>query len=374
MRVNSIQVLRGFAAMLVVYHHSINYEEYSNNNSMQQTFFYLSNFGCIGVDLFFVISGFIITFSTKEYKGFQDGFIFLEKRFIRINPIYYLATIALLAIFLVKYFSGFSKFSLDGIPLQLVNTIFIFPIMTDASSFDPLLFVGWTLSFEWLFYILFVLTIILKLKAKIFLPLLMFFLVTLGIILKPDDFRLSFLVNPIMLEFILGILIFIIFDSFQIIPVRVGFIFLLLGASLYLFMIFKGYGNVYYHRNTIEGNLSLIRFIVWGVPSAFIVAGSVFLEKSSKVNYIWNNKYLLLIGNASYSIYLIHPSILEITAIQFKKYGHFVNGDLVILIYVTVCVVGGVVFFKRIETPLLTLYKKLFLKEIPGPIRSASYT
>jgi peptidoglycan/LPS O-acetylase OafA/YrhL len=95
MKINSIQYLRAIAAILVVYAHSLNF--IGNGNSIQANFYYLKNFGAIGVDIFFVISGFIITYVSYNLNGLNDFIVFIKKRFVRINPTYYFAsTLALI--------------------------------------------------------------------------------------------------------------------------------------------------------------------------------------------------------------------------------------------------------------------------------------
>jgi exopolysaccharide production protein ExoZ len=74
MKINSIQYLRAIAAILVVYAHSLNFM--GGGDSSQSKFFFLKHFGAIGVDLFFVISGFIITYVSFDLKGYKDFVIF----------------------------------------------------------------------------------------------------------------------------------------------------------------------------------------------------------------------------------------------------------------------------------------------------------
>ena len=116
MKLNSIQFLRAVAALLVVYEHSmdvlVNY-----GVSWQQNFYHLNGFGCIGVDLFFVISGFIITYVASKYRGFDEGMQFLEKRFWRINPIYYIATIFCLIVALIPLALSNKSISSDEVLL-----------------------------------------------------------------------------------------------------------------------------------------------------------------------------------------------------------------------------------------------------------------
>src|SRR5258707_13134028 len=96
-QLTSLQFLRATAAILVAYAHSIDLQMIYAS-SIQQNFYYLQNFGAFGVDLFFVISGFIISYSAERYKGARDASAFLIHRFKRINPVYYIATLLFIAI------------------------------------------------------------------------------------------------------------------------------------------------------------------------------------------------------------------------------------------------------------------------------------
>jgi peptidoglycan/LPS O-acetylase OafA/YrhL len=72
----SIQVLRGLAAVLVVHAHAVDAQiGLGIGQSIYQQWFFLENFGAVGVDIFFVISGFIMTLTAKKFlrsNGFQD--------------------------------------------------------------------------------------------------------------------------------------------------------------------------------------------------------------------------------------------------------------------------------------------------------------
>jgi exopolysaccharide production protein ExoZ len=147
MKINSIQYLRGVAALLVVYCHTID-NQLQLGTSWQQNFRYLQNFGAIGVDVFFVISGFIISYiSLEKGTGIKEGLLFLKKRFLRINPSYYIATI--IGIYIYKYLG-------PGVTIPketLLNSVTIIPLFGKDL---PWLGVAWTLIFEWFFYLIFV--------------------------------------------------------------------------------------------------------------------------------------------------------------------------------------------------------------------------
>lgn len=356
MRVNSIQFLRGIAALLVVYEHSMEVQ-IRYGSSLQQDFYFLDNFGCIGVDLFFVISGFIITYVANKYQGIDDGLRFLEKRFYRVNPIYYIASLIFMGIIFI-YLKG------NNTPLSkwvgsLLDTLIIVPASGDVNLFNPILVVGWTLAFEWLFYIYFFLLILAKIKNKTFSLLITILLfVIIGALLNFNDFRLQFITNPIMLEFVLGVFIYHLYMSKIKITKWVGFIFLALGVICYLLLIRFGYGDVWYYKKIITGDSSLSKFFFWGLPSSFIVAGSVLLEKNGHLINLWSNRWMALIGNASYSIYLIHFSALLLFRIFYRQNPNFHPSDLMIWIQLIIAVAISIVYYKLVEKPLLNYFQK----------------
>lgn len=357
MKLNSIQFLRAVAALLVVYEHSMDVQ-INYGVSRQQNFYHLDGFGCIGVDLFFVISGFIITYVASKYKGFNEGMHFLEKRFWRINPVYYIATLLCLGVYLLQL-------NIDNTPIpnktisSLVDTVLLIPTNSEIENFSPLLIVGWTLSFEWLFYLLFFFLIMGNVKRKVLaLPILFLMLIGTGQIMKPDDLRLQFITNPILLEFLLGVMICQLYVSTKKIPTWVGASCLTIGIIGYILLIRLGYGNVWHYLGTINGEASLRKFLLWGIPSACIMFGCVFLEKNGLFRRLFDNKLSLLLGDASYSIYLIHYTAFNSLHLVYKKTGFFLPADAMIWLQIIVGVGISLAFYKLVEKPLLQRIQK----------------
>ncbi|THU39492.1 acyltransferase [Niastella caeni] len=361
MKLNSIQFLRAVAALLVVYEHSMDMQM-KYNTSWQQNFYHLNNFGCIGVDLFFVISGFIIMYIANNLRGPDKGWPFLEKRFYRINPVYYIASLFYFAILLIQswVFKGDTYSSLIKMIGSFFNTLLIVPVSGDIQVFKPLLSVGWTLCFEWLFYILFFSLIICNAKNKIILlPVFILLLVIIGMLLNTDDLRLQFITNPIILEFVLGIIVCQLYICSQKIPVIIGIICLIIGLTSYGLLIRFGFGGVWYYLNTINGTQSLDRFLLWGIPSSSLVAGCVILEKNAYLTRLFNNKWIMLLGDASYSIYLVHLIVLTLFTILYKQVGVFLPADAMIWLQVIIAVAIALVFYKLVEKPIMKrLYQK----------------
>jgi peptidoglycan/LPS O-acetylase OafA/YrhL len=360
MKLNSIQFLRAVAALLVVYEHSMDVQiVYAK--SWQQDFYHLNNFGCIGVDLFFVISGFIITYVANKYNGASQGLHFLAKRLVRINPVYYIATLLFLGLLILQL-------KVNHIPLSsnfnktmtsLMDAILVVPTAGNVDSFKPLLIVGWTLAFEWLFYILFFILIICNVKRKpLILPGLILLLIVFGQLFKPEDLRLAFITNPIMLEFILGVIICQLYIHSKKIPVFVGVTCLLIGIVSYMLLIRFGYGNVWYYLGTISGTSSLNKFLLWGIPSSCIVAGCVFLEKNGRLDRLFDNRWAILLGNTSYSIYLVHYTIFGLFMLLYTKTGFPLPPDVMIWLQLIIATAISIGFYKGVEKPLLRYMHK----------------
>ena len=351
MKFNSIQFLRAVAALLVVYDHSL-LVQMDYGTSWQQNFLHINKFGCIGVDLFFVISGFIITLVAEKFTGTSQGIHFLAKRFLRINPVYYILSLVFLPIIFLK--PGNLALSGDLTINSIVDTLFILPTTSNISDYGPLLQLGWTLSFEWFFYLLFFLLIVCKVRHKTFLLVgIIAMLVISGVIFHPHDYRLIFITNPILLEFLLGGIICHIYLSVKQIPADIGFSCLLIGIASYIYLIINGFGLLYYYGATLNGYLSLTRFLLWGIPSSLIVAGCVILEKNGKLVQLLNNPFFLLCGDASYSIYLVHTIVLNLLILLYKKTGYFLPADLMIWLQIFIAVPVSIFFYKLVEKPLI---------------------
>lgn len=354
-KLNSIQFLRALAATLVVYQHIIS-QDIGNEFSWQQNFYHLKYFGSIGVDIFFIISGFIIMYVANTYTGLQQGINFLVNRFCRINPVYYISTLFSLLVLIIFQISGInmeSLSSLNELANSLIDALLIIPVTANLESFSPLLIVGWTLSFEWLFYVLFFLLILCKVKQKTFYLIgLIGLLFLLGQLLKPSDFRLIFLTNPILLEFLLGVVLYRIYLNINL-PVFISVVCIMIGLSTYILLIVYGFGKIWHYHATLNGGLSINRFMIWGLPSSFIVAGCVFLEKKQKLCKIWNKKWIQLAGDASFSIYLIHTAIFPLLRLFFIKAIAFMPTDLIMLLQMLIAGVVSIGFYKIVEKPLI---------------------
>lgn len=358
MKLGSIQFLRALAAILVVYAYSI---DLTMSFGEVQNFHYLSEIGFIGQDLFFVISGFIITYVAGKYSGFDEGVLFIHRRFFRINFLYYMASTLYIGCHLlhVWYTAHMLPMPMSMILNSLADTLLIVPTAADMSEYRPLLLNGWVLAFGWWFYVLFFIVIVVKAKRKILLlSSILILLAGIGYLIKPTDLRLSFLANPILLEFLLGIIICQLYLQLRKILTFLSAGLVLASIGWFIFLVFYGYDVISVDRAILEGTWSMQRVLLWGIPTGCLVAGCVFLERESKVTRLWSNHIVRLIGDSSFSIYLMHLPVFSLLALLYRKTGLRLPGDTGIIIQVIVAVLIGIVFYRWIEKPLLRWQNK----------------
>jgi peptidoglycan/LPS O-acetylase OafA/YrhL len=364
MKLQSIQFLRAMAALLVVYAHSIDLQmKYAISG--QQHFFYLQNFGAIGVDIFFVLSGFIISYTSRSDSGLKAGRRFLLRRFIRINPIYYIATLLCFAPNLIHALKTGGSFHFT--PDTLLKTIFLLPFADHGQWISPYLGVAWTLGFEWFFYLLFLILILDKTQRKVgWMLLILSVLVLFGLMLREhrqlNDYRLIFMTNPLMLEFALGALISWFFRHMDI-KRSIAYLLVLAALGTFAFEIIRGFGEISEAERTLDGTLSARRLLLWGLPSALLVAGCVGLEQCGSLKRLWNNRLAGLAGDASYSIYLTHVTVFLLFDSLYLRSGFFLNPDLAIWLQVAIAAACGILFYKMVEFPLLKALRSRFIPQ-----------
>jgi exopolysaccharide production protein ExoZ len=257
-KLRSIQVLRALAVSTVVAGHDG----------------YIA-IGSAGVDLFFVISGFIIATIAPG----RSPAAFLRQRLFRIYPVWFIYLVPWL---LIAIING------QTTPARTAASLTLWPVFDVFTR--PYLKVGWTLSFELLFYLAATVALATKRPSLVLAALGAAFI---GYRIYPSAL-LGFLGNPIILEFLAGVVIA------KLPRPEVG------GAALPLGLIlfFVPDGTVYAHPSTaIDASVSLARVIVWGIPASLTVYGALCLEKRF-ASKLWDGP--VAIGDASYTIYLSH--------------------------------------------------------------------
>ena len=284
--------------------------------------FYLDDFG---VDIFFVISGFIMVFIQSNYK--RDSIDFFIQRIKKILPIYWFCNfLILLLFFLFPAIFNTLKINFDHFFLSLF-------FLSQYIFLDkPIIVAGWTLEYEMLFYFLFAIFINIKnIKFSYF-----FIFITIAILCFTG------LINLIFIEFLFGMLIGIIYINSSKAQNKI------LHNYCYYFLIF----GIIILFLSIFNSLEVNRLIKYGLPSTLIVLGSIYAKQIT-------NKCAILIGNASYSIYLAQgfciPAILKF----FKIFSPEFNVVIIFFILLIGSVLFGLFIYYFIERNLSLLIKKL---------------
>lgn len=278
----SIQYLRAVAAYLVVaFHISASLDRETGSGE----FFAI---GEIGVDIFFVVSGFLMAKIVDENRAVN--FRFLVRRFVRIAPLYYVMTLVLFAIALA--FPAWLNTERAGF-WHLITSLAFLPYLTDDGAVTPILSLGWTLNYEMFFYVLIALTT--RLFGDRTLMTTVMILIGLAmagrLMTDPNDI-VDFYTDPIILEFAAGVLIY-----------RYGFRDqqprnLVVVATAFVASVFAWWSG-------FADLLDLGRFVELGLPASLIVAGGVYLFSFRAV-------WLERLGDWSYSTYLIHLYLIQL--------------------------------------------------------------
>ena len=200
-QIRSVQALRAIAALFVVtYHSTILWRDKSPLESVGAW-----DNGNSGVDLFFVISGFIMMVSSQRLRRQQDGWLkFIRLRLVRLVPLYWLATAVKLAVVLAV-----PAVALHTYPnaWNAVASLLFLPSVDATGAVIPVLGVGWTLSFEMLFYAAFAAALYLSLNPLAVVTPAMIGLAALSVAKQAYWPAAATLADPIVLEFVFGLLI-----------------------------------------------------------------------------------------------------------------------------------------------------------------------
>lgn len=317
--INNIQALRAFAAINVVVFHTIETSaSYSQSTSILG---HLKGWGANGVDIFFVISGFVMLHSQLLRRRSPREFI--KNRIIRIVPTYWLITAFFLPLFI--FFPSIFR-EMVVTPIWVLSSLFFSSSIITGKQ--PIVHVGWTLEWEMLFYLIFSAGLLLRSWTTQ--------IACISISLT----ALSILTGEwIVLEFLLGMFAAHIHSSRNF-PTKQGTTMLCFGALLLLASI-----------TPTVADLGLNRTVTWGVPSFFIVLGAIY---SNQIEH----RMLSYIGDASYAIYLVQTLTIPAFYKLSNKLMTEWSGDVLALICITCSVFFGCLFYSAIEKPLTLQTKR----------------
>lgn len=312
--ISNIQALRAFAALNVVFFHIIG-ASFAYKQDVH-FFQFLKSWGANGVDIFFVISGFIMVYIQNEKK--RDPLSFILNRISRVAPIYWLLSLLIFLIYLI-YPSGFRELKIST--SHLLQSIFFMSMTIDKSY--PVLGIGWTLEYEVIFYVLFSVGLFFSgLKSVVVPTLLILISISCGII------------DSIVIEFILGMICAKIYLAGK--YNKLGRTSLIIGLLLLFSSLFFTF--------------DLNRIIISGLPSFFIVFGLINIKQI-------NNKVAIYLGDASYSIYLVQvftiATMYKISSSKFEA----INNDIIAVSILILSALSGCILYSFVEKPLTKIIR-----------------
>jgi exopolysaccharide production protein ExoZ len=260
----------------------------------------------IGVDLFFMVSGFIMLLLTRDHFG-EKGFpaAFLRRRAVRVIPMYWLFTALMIASILLS--SGAVNHA-DLSPGRVIGSFLFIPWPRAGGDVYPILGLGWTLNYEVEFYLAFALALLLPLKWGAPALAVGFALAAAcGLAVPHEWFALKFWTDPIILEFLLGMAIARLYLQGVRLPAVGCAAAIVLGLGLSAL-------------TTRLGLVDAAPRIAWGGgPAACIFAGLCLAKPPTDLGPFL--KGAILAGDASYALYLSHMFVIRLLTTAWARLG-----------------------------------------------------
>lgn len=347
----SLQILRFVAAFSVVLFHL--------GSGMAVEFGWVNNvfdFGTLGVDIFFVLSGFIISYTAKPERGI--GY-FAVRRFARVVPLYWLLTGAVIAIATIKpSLLNSTTVTFDAV----VKSMLFIPYEKSSGAVQPLLFLGWTLCYEMFFYVIYATCLLWKKKADMICVAVFLVILAAHTIWPKGSVLWRFYTNPIVFEFALGILlckVYLHWDFFR------------QGSHLASAILIALALIIYAPLNAYLGEFNVT---APGLFAVLVVAGFLFWKAPQADTQHIVVASLVLFGNASYGLYLMHPYLIQASIKLVGKSLSLPMFSALMVLTALATVALSVAVFAFVEKPIQSLILNWARKtevKTPEPIPTA---
>jgi peptidoglycan/LPS O-acetylase OafA/YrhL len=348
--VDGVQVLRAIAVLLVTWLHAG--AEFTPKGGKE-----LPNLHVFGIDVFFVISGFIlalVVLRSRESHGPWAAWLFLKRRILRIYPIYWCFCVVGVALILHRE---------HFIPLrELWPSLLLLPF-PHYPQWIVLVGSTWTLVFEMAFYFLLAAVQIFTVRRAV--PAIVVVLCGLVLLGRSMQIRRPILIvffNPMLLEFVFGSLIAMAFQRWGQ-RRRLGIALVVTGSiAAVLMRLFEVPSPPEYW--ILDDHGVVLRAFTWGLAAAAIVGGVVLWLP--KLNGTFG-KAMVALGNASYSAYIGSGNVLYLCLLATRSLllhsGRTLSLPLQIIFQVTTVVIvmlAGCVVYRWVESPLLRTLRRRF--------------
>ncbi|MXQ10132.1 acyltransferase [Microvirga makkahensis] len=336
-----MQILRACAALAVAVHHAqFDASALSARFGWQFQPFDLIPWAA-GVDVFFVISGFIIVYSSDKLFGSPGARrIFLTRRMGRVVPLYWTATSLYLVVALALPGALNSEVLEPGF---ILGSYLFIPLARPDGHVQPLYSLGWTLNYEIYFYLLFAAVLVWpKRRAVLVLVGTMSAAVVIGRMASlPQPLR--FWTDPIILEFAFGMVLALLRREGLVLSrgLRAGLavcgLILLIGLS----------------------DSAMPRLFAYGLPAAlFVAAAALGADREGRETWLAGMGGAL--GDASYALYLIHPFSIRAgrEIIARAGFGTFIGPWVYIVLVLAGAVLASLLVFRWYERPLTEWFRQ----------------
>jgi exopolysaccharide production protein ExoZ len=329
-RLQSVHCLRFVAASGVVLHH------------ITTGFGSHVMVGAAGVDVFFVISGIVIGLALASGEA---ALAFATKRFIRVMPLYWLATGAY-ALF------RFWAWGMEPGLGDSVRSLLLWPRF--GTEWVPIYFPAWTLTYEMLFYCCASLCLLLFRNVALLGCFAVFSVVAVARIPVPGSTSGAFFSTGVCLEFCAGLLLALLLRRGYRLPQSWGAVAIAIAAAL--FWVFQDAVLLITEK---PNGFHLARPLELGIASTLLLAGALSFERAA----IFRSWLARIGGDASYAIYLTHVIAIDFISNELGRHGIRASDHAFLMtpLLFIACLVTGACTHLAIERPLLSALRRALL-------------
>jgi exopolysaccharide production protein ExoZ len=341
-----IEIFRGVAILLVVLRH-LSMDLQSRHGYYYFFGVFKTEYGAI--DLFFVISGFVLMLNYFQYRGQTNQIVnYLKKRFIRIFPVYWMCLSIVLFIYATMKPAIAQSYTYD-LDFYIRNIFLI--------KGNWVIYPAWFLSTELFLYLIFTITFFIKQTRNLVLLLILYSLIILSIHMqiftsKFPDYVYSIFSIPVF-EFILGI-----FASLLYVRYRGK---LKLQRLFYLGVILWLIGAYFVYNVEMQFmQFQMFRLIFYALPFSLMCIGAVGIDDKNIQSI---KKIFFILGQSSYSIYLLHMIVLESLFIKtqrvMREYGNAFTFFLEATLIGFVSIILPILFHLIVEKRVIVYMKRI---------------
>ncbi|WP_410706807.1 acyltransferase family protein [Citrobacter braakii] len=351
-KINSLQALRGIAAIMVMFFHYRYLLNISYDGLGDRLFIY----GGYGVDIFFIISGFVITLSSvNKPTGIRGSIDFVKNRARRLLPAYY--------VILILTAAALGGFELLKSPEKASNLLSAFLFIPEFANRPPTLIntselfsIRWTLNYEIYFYIVMAFSMIFHkrwtvLFAWFFIALIVIPVCISGNIPNNASYALTtnayinLATNPMVFEFLIGVMFGLYYKQIKNLPYNIRLI-ITAFCIVTIFALYLKYDS-FTRADMQMGYVSALLFLA-------LLVNQDFLDRATP-------KFMVFLGEISYSLYLIHLGLSSIMNNHFPILKN-VDGLVKFILYCGISIFLSWLSYRFVENSFLLKKKKILAK------------